>query len=219
MGKRQHIVIAVIALVGWFVLGGLSLIPSALSRTGVSPTGTIIPVGAIASVVAPTITPRTATTVATILAGHAAFDATEAANFAPGRPHNTPDPRNIPTPPASCPRGGAATPLIVQDPKVEQHGIIITIASQAQLMVMSESYALSSGASRDNPQQGVIIVTRYVADPCAHPEQQTETRLYPTPAQHGAVRITGVQGSIVTFHQADGTPGTFEVTTAQYNVP
>jgi len=176
-------------------------------------------VGAVASATAPTTTPQAATAVATILAGHAAFDATEAANFAPGQPHLPADPRNAPTPPASCPRGGSAMPLIVQNPKVEQHGIGITIASQAYLMVRPESYLLSSGASRDNPQQGVIVVSHYVADPCAHHEQQTETRLYPTPTLHGAVAITAVQGAVIAFRQADGTPGIFDVTMAQYNVP
>ncbi len=107
----------------------------------------------------------------------------------------------------------------MQAPKVEQHGIVIAITSQAYLMVGAESYTLSSGASRDNPQQGTIVVTHYVADPCAHHEQQTETRLYPTPAPHGAVTITAVQGAVIAFRQADGTPGTFDVTMAQYNAP
>jgi len=218
MRSRRRIGI-VVALVGCLALGGFALATGASSRTGPVPAGTGVPLGAIASATASRTLPQTATALATIQAGHAAFDATEAANFAPARPHNAPDPRNAPTPPTSCPRGGSATPLIVRDPRVEQHGIVIAIASQASLSVGQESYTLSSGASRDNAQQGVIVVAHFVADPCAHPEQQTATRLYPTPAQHGTVTITGVQGAVVTFSQADGMSGTFEVTTGQYNVP
>ncbi len=217
---RSRLRVGIVALVGCLALGGLALVVSASSRATTGLTGTAVPVGAVATRdTVPTPPPLTATAVATVLAGHTAFDATEAANFAPGQPHRSADPRNASTPPDSCPRGGAAMPLIVQDPKVEQHGVIIAIASQAQLMVGPESYLLTSGASRDNPQQGIIVVTHYVADPCAHPEQQTETRPYPAPMQHGAVRITGVQGAIVTLSQADGTPGSFDVTTARYDVP
>ena len=217
---RGRLRVVIMALLGCLALGGLALVVSASSRSTIGLTGTVVPVGAVPTRdTVPTPPPLTATAVATVLAGHVAFDATEAANFAPGQSHRTADPRTASTPPASCPRGGAATPLILQDPKVEQHSIVIAIASQAQLMVGMESYLLSSGASRDNPQQGVIVVTHYVADPCAHPEQQTETRPYPAPSQHGAVRITGVQGALVTFSQADGTPGSFDVTTARYNVP
>jgi len=217
--RSQKRIITVIALIGGFVLGGLALATGASSRAELGLTGTSVPIGAVASATTSRTPPQTATAIATVLAGHEAFNATEAANFAPGQPHRSADPRNAPTPPASCPRGGSTTPLIVQAPKVEQHGIVIALTSQAYLSVGAESYTLSSGSSRDNPQQGVIVVTHFVADPCAHPEQQTETRLYPTPAQHGAVTITAVQGAIVTFSQADGTLGTFEVPTTQYNAP
>jgi len=127
--RSQKRIITVIALIGGFVLGGLALATGASSRAELGLTGTSVPIGAVASATASRTPPQTATAIATVLAGHEAFNATEAANFAPGQPHRSADPRNAPTPPASCPRGGSTTPLIVQAPKVEQHGIVIALTS------------------------------------------------------------------------------------------
>ncbi len=104
MRGRQRLIIA--ALVGCFALGGFALVVGTSSRSETGRTGTAVPAGAVATRDAvPTPPPLTATAGASVLTGHAAFDATEAANFAPGQPHRSADPRNAPTPRPPAPVG------------------------------------------------------------------------------------------------------------------
>ena len=120
-------------------------------------------------------------------------------------------------PPNSCPltlppTSSISTPVrAVEGVKVVQH------RSTATVVVGTDLYILDSGALLENPQQGVIVLVHQVGDPCAHPNQQVEEKVYPLPGLHGAVTLTTVQGPVVQFATADGTTGAFDVVTRQFS--
>lgn len=146
-----------------------------------------------------------------------AFEATEQADRAAARarPEAEKRPESLPS---TCPRGVPAQSTIrPADTAVKAPGVrLAQLTTQATVVVGQEQYWLSSGASADNPRQGLIAVVRPVHDACAHPDQRTEAAAYPTPGQHGRVTMTAVDGPVVAFRTADGTTGRFNVVSKQF---
>jgi hypothetical protein len=156
--------------------------------------------------------------VATNIAEHHAFEATlEARERAGAAIAPTPDPRNRPTVPASCPRKVPAQSLIslpqVQDPGARD----LRISTQADVVVGPDEYALSSGGRKDNPQQGAIVVTQFASNPCVPSSPRTTVGEYAMPTAHGAITLTAVHGELVDFTTADGTTGHFNLVTKQFS--
>jgi hypothetical protein len=81
-------------------------------------------------------------------------------------------------------------------------------------------YWILAGNRKANPQQGLLIVQRYVRDPCADatPNDGTVWTYYDTPFQQGHVQLTGVVGDTVTFTTRDGgsTVHRFDFVTGQF---
>lgn len=81
-------------------------------------------------------------------------------------------------------------------------------------------YVILAGNRKANPQQGLLIVQRFVRDPCADatPNDGTVWTYYDTPFQQGHVQLTGVAGDMVTFITADGgsTVHRFDFVTRQF---
>ncbi len=159
----------------------------------------------------------TAAPQATDIAEHRAYEATlEARERAAAQAAPAPDPRDRPSIPASCPRARPAQssipPLSTQDPSARG----LRISTQASVVVGPDEYFLSSGALRDNPQQGAIVVTHFATDPCAPGSAGTTAGQFPMPTAHGAITLTAVQGEVSDFTAADGTIGRFNVVTKQF---
>lgn len=89
--------------------------------------------------------------------------------------------------------------------------------STATVVVGMDLYTLDSGALLEDPQQGVIVLVHQANDPCVHPNQGVEEKVYRTPSRHGTVTLTVVQGPVVQFSTADGTAGSFDVVTRQFS--
>lgn len=77
-------------------------------------------------------------------------------------------------------------------------------------------YSLYAGATDDDATQGVVIVIKN-GDSCADPlGNLAYVQSYPTPYRKGAVTITGVQGETIFFSLPDGSTGSFDFVTGQY---
>ncbi len=77
-------------------------------------------------------------------------------------------------------------------------------------------YKVFGGASKENPQQGVLVVVEFPRDPCAsHNEPVSQVR-YRTPMQDGEARLTEVNGVVVTFTTIGGSTGRFNVVTKEF---
>ena len=146
-----------------------------------------------------------------------AFEAREQADraTAQARPGVEKRPKSLAS---TCPRGVPTQSTIrPADTAAKVPGVrMVQLTTQATVVVGQEQYWLSSGASADNPRQGLITVARPVHDACAHPDQRTEAAAYPTPGQHGAVTMTAVDGPVVAFRMEDGTVGRFNVVRKQF---
>ncbi len=146
-----------------------------------------------------------------------AFEATEQADRATAQARPAAEKRPG-SRPSTCPRGVPTQSTIrLADTATKVPGVrIVHLTTQATVVVGQEQYCLSSGASGDNPRQGLIAVVHPVYDACAHPDQQTEAAAYPTPGQHGAVTMTAVDGPVVTFRTEDGMVGHCNVVSKQF---
>lgn len=77
-------------------------------------------------------------------------------------------------------------------------------------------YVVYAGALMSNAQQGVLIVFQQPTDPCAHPEP-TSLTYYDTPYQKGALTLTQINATSVSFSIADGGTGQFNFVTNQFS--
>ncbi len=206
------------AIIGCLLLIGLAHL--ALDATPVDASvnmqGLAVPAAPASATAQPA--PDKAAAVATNIAEHQAFEATLEARQRAGAANAAPaDPHNRPTVPASCPRRLPAQSEIhlpnQQDPSARQ----VLVSTQAEVVVGSDDYALSSGALRDNALQGVIVVTHFASNPCAAGSAPTTVTQYTMPAGHGMITLTAVHGESVDFTTSDGTVGHFNLVTKQFN--
>jgi hypothetical protein len=110
------------------------------------------------------------------------------------------------TGPASCPRSSPATGIYYGDTG-GFHDYITDYAVSAPTASQPFEYVVFAGAYAANPQQGVLIVTRLNVDPCASNAVGTQIKYYSTPTQQGAVTLTQVAGTEVTYTTAGGGSG------------
>lgn len=76
---------------------------------------------------------------------------------------------------------------------------------------MGKDPAVITGALLTDPRQGVTVL--------AYGQRNSslgDTKVFPTPTKHGAVRITAVNGSMFTLTAADGTVFTFDIKAMTY---
>ncbi len=112
------------------------------------------------------------------------------------------------TPITSCPM---ATPLPgIFAPSLPTQGFSDARVDNATAVMPADQplyvYDLFAGSRKSNPQQGLLIVQRFLRDPCASPTPTggTQWTYYNTPFQQGHVQMTGVAGDTVTFTTAGG---------------
>lgn len=120
------------------------------------------------------------------------------------------------TGPASCPRSSLATGIYYGDTG-GFHDYITDEAVSAPTVGQAFEYVIFAGAYASNPQQGILIVTRLTADPCASKTNTTQITYYSTPAQTGAVTLTQITGDSVTFTTAAGAGGQFNFVSGQFS--
>jgi hypothetical protein len=133
----------------------------------------------------------------------------------PHAPKPTPGPTN--TPVMSCPNGPVQSRIDTVLDATGIHEQIDSIAHVAPNMGTPFFYVVYAGALSSNPQQGVLIVVRLDQDPCAPTALGGKMTYYPTLYhQQGALTLTQVSDSTVTFTTASGGSGHFDVVTGQY---
>jgi hypothetical protein len=127
----------------------------------------------------------------------------------------------LPMTPAPTP---ASCPMVTQSsigPGDGELGVATAnIVTNAATIAPSASdpleYVIYAGASRDKPQQGVLVVFSQPGDPCAH-SGPTSLNTYDTPYQRGALTITAIHVGSVSFSIADGGNGQFNYVTGKFS--
>jgi hypothetical protein len=111
---------------------------------------------------------------------------------------------------ASCP---APTPQPgITQPSLPSQGYAGAFVDNTTTVMPADQpryyYIILAGNRKANPQQGLLIVQRFLCDPCAGtngtPNYDTVRTYYDTPFQQGHVQLTGVVGDMVTFTTKDG---------------
>lgn len=116
---------------------------------------------------------------------------------------------------ASCPRGPGQSSIFTGDTG-GFHEQIVNGAFVAPNGGTPFEYVVYAGALRATPQQGVLIVVRLDQDPCAPSAAGTKITYYLTPYQRGALTVTQVSGTTLTFTAAAGGVGHFDVVNGHY---
>lgn len=127
------------------------------------------------------------------------------------------------TPITSCPVQGLQSNINVDVlPGDPDH--ITNVALIAPATGRPFVYRVYAGSAADNTQQGILIVIRSAADPCAPNAPGTTFNRADTPYQRGAVTLTAISGDTVAFTTAGGigtnaarTSGHFNVVTGQFS--
>lgn len=118
--------------------------------------------------------------------------------------------------PASCPRSSLPTGIYYGDTG-GFHDYITDEAVSAPEAGQPFEYLVFAGAYAANPQQGLLIVARLEADPCATKANvPTQIEYYSTSTQQGAVTLTRIAGDEVTFTTAIGGNGQFNFVSGQF---
>ncbi len=177
---------------------------------GANGTATGVPSAGTGSIPAGTISPQQK--VGMVATRRAAVQAT--ARLVPSP--QIPPPPALAALPHSCPSPVAVQSHLVTPERGVEGVKLAQHLSTASVVAGGESYVLDSGSLLSNPHQGVILVLHYFTDPCVHQGQPPERGVYAVPGQHGAMTLTGILGSAVTFRSADGTMGQFDVVAKQF---
>lgn len=88
---------------------------------------------------------------------------------------------------------------------------VVTITNKWQDSINSRLVTVWAGALTADPQQGVVVV---IDGPIAAMSPPPQPRT--TPTKHGAVRVTAVNGPLLTLTAIDGTIFTFDRTTEAF---
>jgi hypothetical protein len=115
----------------------------------------------------------------------------------------------------TCPRGPVQSGIFTGDTG-GFHEQIVNDASVAPNGGTPFAYVIYAGALRTTPQQGMLIVVRLDQDPCAPNAAGTKVTYYLTPYQRGALTVTQVRGTTLTFTAAAGGVGHFDVVNGHY---
>lgn len=105
--------------------------------------------------------------------------------------------------PASCPRTSPATGIYYGDTG-DFHDAITNDAVSAPSANQPYEYIIFAGATSVDPQQGILIVTRLDADPCASGAIGMSINRYDTPSRQGAATLTAIVGDELSFTTAGG---------------
>ncbi len=73
-----------------------------------------------------------------------------------------------------------------------------------------------AGAAGDDPLAGLIMTWTLPADPCVAGDPAGVRQYFYDPAHTGALRLTGVTGSVISFIGASNRPGLLELTTGVF---
>jgi hypothetical protein len=129
-------------------------------------------------------------------------------------PKKTVVPQPPVTPPSSCPIGSIPNQIILPDGLV--HEDTTNVAIVGPTASVPYKYVIYAGALRENPQQGIMVVMSTPEDPCKNPTGGTQGT-YRTPYQKGALTITKINATSVSFSIADGGTGQFNFVTNQFS--
>jgi hypothetical protein len=121
------------------------------------------------------------------------------------------------TPITSCPVQGLQNNINVDVlPGDPDH--ITNVATIAPTTGQPYIYQIYAGSTANNAQQGLLIVIRNAADPCASKAPASTFNRFDTPYLRGSVTLTAISGDMVAFTTAAGTSGHFNFITGQFSV-
>jgi hypothetical protein len=151
------------------------------------------------------------------LATYAAYETAVA-----GQPHAPKYPGTLGTPVASCPLPTPQPGIVA--PSLPTQGYPDAVVDNSTAAIPADhpqfDYVILAGNRKSNPQQGLLIVQRFVTDSCADPTPNGGTvwTYYNTPLQQGHVQLTRVAGDTVIFTTAHGGGGAqrFDFVTGQF---
>ncbi|HEV7128497.1 MAG TPA: hypothetical protein VGN32_13785 [Ktedonobacterales bacterium] len=130
-------------------------------------------------------------------------------------PHAPKSPRST-TNVSACPRGTIHPGLFTGD-NGGFHAHILNEAVIAPSASYPFEYIVFAGASSTNPQQGLLIVVRLDMDPCAVTATGTQVAYYNVPMSQGAITLSAIAGTTVSFTGSRGVAGRFDYTTGSFN--
>lgn len=125
-----------------------------------------------------------------------------------------PLPQASASPPTSCPIGSAPNHITLPDGTIHQD--ITNVAIIGATASVPYMYIIWAGALASNPQQGIMVVMSTPEDPCKNPTGASYGT-YQTPYQKGALTITKINATSVSFSIADGGTGQFNFVTSQFS--
>lgn len=151
------------------------------------------------------------------LATYAAYETAVA-----GQPHAPKYPGPQATPIISCPMPTPEPGIVA--PSLPTQGYPDAVVDNSTAAIPADhpqfDYVILAGNRKSNPQQGLLIVQRFVTDPCADPTPNGGTvwTYYDTPLQQGHVQLTRVAGDTVIFTTAHDGGGVqrFDFVTGQF---
>ena len=117
------------------------------------------------------------------------------------------------SPLTSCPTGSVPNEITLPDGTIQQD--ITNVAIIGPTASVPYVYTIYAGALAAKPQQGIMVVLRRPEDPCKNPGTET-LATYKTPYQKGALTITKINVTSVSFSIADGGTGQFNFVTNQF---
>lgn len=136
--------------------------------------------------------------------------------------YHAPKPTGAPPSPASCPYHGATGIYVSQTPvQTPFHKDGAFYSTAGAFSSVGDYYMIYAGATRSDPQQGVLYVEVSDRDPCA--DSPTRAAQYSglkgpflSPFRQGALTLTQIVGDTVDFTTADGGSGSFNYVSGTY---
>lgn len=120
------------------------------------------------------------------------------------------------TPITSCPVQGVQSTINVDVlPGDPDH--ITNVATIAPTTGQPYIYQIYAGSTANNARQGLLIVIRNAADPCAPNAPSSTFNRFDTPYQRGSVTLTAISGDTVAFTTSGGTGPAAAGTSGHFN--